>query len=168
MQIIYLDVDGVLNRYPSSWIEQNAKNTFVIDDRCTEPFIHLLDTLPECQVVMSSTWRLFTDQMNYLFTRVPQLRGRMFTRDRIPSTSEVPSWRTIDSLSGERSAEIGRHRRVYGLTETRCIAIDDTLVFSSEFPVPNFRFVRTEENVGFTEALAAEAFEFLSEDPVSV
>ena len=52
MDVIFLDIDGVLNDY-----SQMSNNHCGIKKECVENFNKILDLLPDVKIVISSSWR---------------------------------------------------------------------------------------------------------------
>lgn len=52
MNIIFLDIDGVLNNRATIWFTTNC-----IDTNCLSLFLETIKEIPECKIVLSSSWR---------------------------------------------------------------------------------------------------------------
>ena len=52
MNIIFLDIDGVLNNTVSIMLTQKH-----IDSSCLELFMDTVKRIPDCKIVLSSSWR---------------------------------------------------------------------------------------------------------------
>lgn len=80
-KILFLDVDGVLNY--SKMNREGQRWPFVLSTQA----IDLLDWVVNstgCKIVMSSTWRLHGDAMDYLKKKYPRLRELLHDNWRTP------------------------------------------------------------------------------------
>jgi calcineurin-like phosphoesterase family protein len=71
MNIIFLDIDGVLNSKSGT----NLKEKFGLDDKLIVNLKHIIDSVPDTKIVISSSWRV----LEY---------------DEIHTSEEIP-WRTV-------------------------------------------------------------------------
>lgn len=71
MNIIFLDIDGVLNSKSGT----NISEKFGLDDKLIANLKHIIDSVPNTKIVISSTWRAFE-------------------YDELHTSAEIP-WRTI-------------------------------------------------------------------------
>jgi hypothetical protein len=68
MKVCFLDFDGVLNSAASFRMEHRRGTERIADTLCAvacSNFQHILDEVPDCKIVISSTWRKLHD-LNYL------------------------------------------------------------------------------------------------------
>lgn len=52
MNIIFLDIDGVLNNTVTMWLTHKY-----IDSNCLDLFMNTVKRIPDCKIVLSSSWR---------------------------------------------------------------------------------------------------------------
>lgn len=111
MKILFLDVDGVLNSYSNTTKDiKSPHGTYGVEEVHLVQLRRILDTLPEVQVVLCSTWRKYRDLTHYLWEKIgfkyrsrwkgntPILRARP---DEIcfwvnAQTEEVTHWVVLD------------------------------------------------------------------------
>ena len=145
-KIIFLDVDGVLNRFPPhpgdrrSWppsdlhVEVTAESLGWLPEPTS--IIHDLITISGCKVVLSSSWRHY------------------ISREQVDEGLNVPYGSTIGmtkELIDGRGAEIIRWRQDNGHTGPFVI-IDDSVHDIECFPELVGHIVRTQTHVGLTTA----------------
>lgn len=147
MKILFLDVDGVLNNMPGSWDKQPDNGTFVIDQDNVQ---WLNKIIGNCNptIVMSSTWAMFDDHMEYLLQQVPQIKPRLHK-----------NWRTPRKLTSTRGQEIGMWMADNaGTFKSWCVLDDATDHWLAHH---HTNVVRTLIHRGLTEPLADRAIEIL-------
>jgi hypothetical protein len=151
--LLFLDIDGVLNCGKhdreidlASFASIDDYKFYSFDDECMKNLYKILDELPECKIVLSSTWR-----KNYLDVRI--LRRKLGDyEDRIIASTPI-----FDH--GHRGLEIEH----YLLTNYRdqqihmCILDDDGDFFLHQKQF----FIQTDQYYGLTDTLAYRATQIL-------
>ena len=71
MKILFLDVDGVLNSYSNTNKDTHSPHgTFGVEEKHLVHLRRILDTCPEVQIVLCSTWRKYRDMVYYLWNKL--------------------------------------------------------------------------------------------------
>jgi hypothetical protein len=165
--IIFLDIDGVLNRHGIPEAEMMVDDETIIDTYhdihpylyipCLENFKNLLEALgPDAKVVISSSWRDDEILVDFLVRNMNTLYGEELMKDRIIGD-------TNQTHGGNRSNDISAW--IHGHVDEKCplawIAIDDT-----EHNVKNLgenNKVLVHDRRGLTEADVESALRKLAE-----
>lgn len=153
-RVLFLDVDGVLNRIepetdafltmpapgmePPYWVELNVVATLNA----------VLAQCPRARIVVSSTWRMSLSTPA-LFTQHTRVDPALLHEDwRTPSTEDGAD---PDSRPGEIADWLSRHPEV-----DRWVAVDDTL-----YSIPAAHFVPVDAEFGLTYPMLQEALRIL-------
>ena len=102
MNILFLDIDGVLNS-AKLWARDKPKsNTYMTRELC-ERFSAMLDQLPDVKIVMSSTWR-----MGYYDKAIDMLSKHGVSKDRFIGKTPIGGTIRLSGISEsvERGIEI--------------------------------------------------------------
>lgn len=139
--ILFLDIDGVLNR-KGCFDEIAMSSTF--DPECVEILNTVLDRVPSCKIVLSTSWR-----ETLLAGEAMTLRGFefMLRTHRLHVASRLLSYTTLD----ERIAKLRGQQIHFWLSvnaPTFWAAVDDTACSSMD--LLGSRFVKTDPDVGIT------------------
>lgn len=162
MKLIFLDVDGVLNRHEA---HENGYNG--THPECVAALNDLLAMAPDAKLVIISSWRylVVTGQMtvqgfeSMLLTHGLNCYGRVYgvTRSDEETCGGVKDWEYLKEHGAEvRAEQIFEYVRAAnadlppGAPAVTAVVLDDL-----ELPLPNL--VRTAPKVGLTRELAAEA-----------
>lgn len=139
-RIIFLDVDGVLNRWGGEWLVHPAPGMefpWMIDLNILASFNHVLSQMmTETKIVVSSTWRLHCNS-----------RAMFEERTGVKAEYLHDDWRTMQGSTGARWIEINewlsRHPEVKAH-----VAIDDD--GDAQQPGDPKSLVKTNGTVGLT------------------
>ena len=153
--LIFLDIDGVLNRHHISEADLMLDDETLIDTShdlhpslyipCLNNLKYLLDTLgPDAKIVIASSWRDDQDLVAFLVKAMNNLFGEELMKDRIIGD-------TNQELSGSRTGDIYQwmEEHVAQNSAPTWIAIDDTAHNLRSVPVA-FQHV-IHDRVGLTE-----------------
>lgn len=132
MKVLFLDIDGVLNKR-SDWevIMPNMSNKLL--NRVLLGRVHTIIKETNCKIVLSSTWRIFEKDIKYL-----EEYGQLDIFDKTPM------------LKGPRGLEIQAWLEEYPEVETYAIVDDDGDMLESQLG----NFFQTEQLHGLTEGIA--------------
>lgn len=140
-RVIFLDVDGVLNRFekrsgkltthPAPFMSSPA----LVDLNVAQSFCAVVRKCPLVRVVVSSTWRLHATSRAD-FAEMARLDADLIHED----------WRTVrlPQSDNQRHMEVNEWLSRHPETEA-WIAMDDT-----DYPFPPERFIKTDSEVGLT------------------
>ena len=152
--VIFLDIDGVLNR------TRSATHIRVDDDLVARLRQLLADT--GAVIVLSTFWRHFQEYIAYVLHRHGVPAGVVIGRTSGKSDASRLSADAGDTSNyANRAAEI-RNWLAAHPTVTRFVIIDDRSSASDEGLAP--RFVQTDAAVGLTDAAAARCAALLTRD----
>lgn len=160
MQLLFLDMDGVLNSYQSAyyfWRTRHKRNAFMagFEEICPIAASNLnefLEKLPECKVVISSTWRLFHEPEEWhekMAEVCPEIVGRV-----IGKTPHL--YRTI-SMNAPRGWEINNYLVTHGYTSIPFVIFDD----DSDMDKVQDNFVEIDSRIGLTYMDVRKAWKIL-------
>ncbi len=135
MKVIFLDIDGVvcLHKDKKNW--DNDEEVF--DAECCNRLKEIMQAT-ESKLVLSSSWRLFPESIEYVFS---QFEPHGITRR---------DFIGITPLLGERGEEILQYLESHRTVDS-FIAIDDEMYYCENFPYA--RLILTETHSGITEVI---------------
>lgn len=147
MKLLFLDVDGVLNNL-------EVVNSQRGGDPLGVNHLALLKTLvsaTDCQIVLSSTWRLYPSSMEALRIAFAE--------------HEIPDWigATPDLRTGRRADEILYWLRLNVMEPTVVVGIDDDedIDIGNDHGLPvKFKPLRTNFDHGLTAEIVQEAVDW--------
>lgn len=147
MKLLFLDVDGVLNNL-------EVVNSQRGGDPLGSNHLSLLRTLvsaTDCQIVLSSTWRLFPDSLNSL--------SLAFVEHGIPEWIGV----TPELRTGRRADEILRWLEINVTKPTIAVGIDDDedIDIGNDHGLPvKFKPLKTDFDHGLTSDIVQRAIDW--------
>jgi len=146
LPVLFLDVDGVLNRC--------AESGFGLEEDKLNLLGHIVD-MTNCRLVLSSTWRQSTDQLTRLKIALEN-RG-MIIHDVTPTLdSAIPG--SVIILGKPRGLEIQAWMDAHGIPD-RFVIVDDMSDMEHLLP----RLIQTRSTVGLTPTIADEIIAALSQ-----
>lgn len=154
-KIIFLDIDGVLN---NSTIYKRPEDNIIpevndigIDKNLLQNFRFIVDTHPDLEIVLSSSWRLYEDDTAWVI--------EAFRRAQIPFNL---IGKTPETFSGHRGREIEMWLDANLHLGARIVAIDDDIDAGSlNFKKHKFFYAQTFWEKGLTEDIAKQISSFL-------
>ena len=138
MKILFLDVDGVLNRTGTR--ERSCHGTYGVEPEKVA-MVHEIVDKTGCSIVVSSTWRKFEDLYTELLSSFPQVIGKTPVLPR-PAIRGDEIAMFIDELGGDHTIAILDDDRDMGRLVNR--------------------LVRTRGDTGLTHELKDQVIELLS------
>ena len=154
-RIIFLDVDGVLNS-AQTWKGPHADSTATLCPVMCDEFARVVRTTG-ATVVLSSTWRLFTEHRAYA-----KLTAWLLERD-ITIHSHTPNHNTSRGRGSEIATWLEEHREEF--PNPHFVIIDDD---SDMLPRQKPFFVRTTFRDGLTVQHADGVIQILCEDNLTL
>lgn len=135
MNIIFLDIDGVLN----NTLTYKFHNSY-IDENCLELFLDTINEIPDCKIVVSSSWRSYKKEkfINYINITKSYSLFRIF-----PFLHDDYCTPKINNVI--RGKEIEEWLNNHKNTDIKYICIDDDGDFLPEQPL-----LQTNRQVGFS------------------
>lgn len=137
--IIFLDVDGVLNK-SSQW-----KNMFSLDDACIENFCKYIQSLnmENIKIILTSTWKNGWDNAGNHAPHIIDLQNHL------NKYNMKILGKTLTDPHGDRAREINDFIFSHKLTQVSCVAIDDNPnIFKSNL-LNNCKIIFTNASEGF-------------------
>jgi len=157
MNILFLDIDGVLNRCDGSGL--NTDKVALLKE---------ISDATDCRIVLSSSWRLNERQMGRVLTMLRDngIRWIDNTPDKSKETGAV--WTTVLRLL-EIDAWIYRNEKFIpawysadeGVTPNRFVILDD----EADMGPLSHLHVRTDSHTGLTPELAREIISRFNDNP---
>ncbi len=138
--IIFLDIDGVLNK-SSQW-----KKMFTLDNTCIDIFCKYLQSLKakNLRIILTSTWKNGWDNTGNHAPHIADLQSRL------NKYGLKISGKTSTDSTGDRAKEINDFISSHKLTKCHCIVVDDDpAIFKSKL-LPNCKTIFVNANVGFS------------------
>ncbi len=130
--IVFLDFDGVTHP-----IDNNISGmTHLFDSSCLTALSEALSVIPECQIVITSTWRL-----EFPLEKLKQKLGVLGDMV-IGATPDIPP-KQLFNIKGSREMECRSWQEENSCSES-VIAIDDKAIMYDTFPI-----YETQSEVGF-------------------
>eukprot|EP00747_Dinoflagellata_sp_TGD_P183740 gnl/TRDRNA2_/TRDRNA2_38850_c0_seq1.p1 gnl/TRDRNA2_/TRDRNA2_38850_c0~~gnl/TRDRNA2_/TRDRNA2_38850_c0_seq1.p1 ORF type:complete len:190 (-),score=45.39 gnl/TRDRNA2_/TRDRNA2_38850_c0_seq1:111-632(-) len=154
-RLLFLDVDGVL--HPNNQAAALSRGLAAVDDCCFVPScmeqLHRVVAQTGAEIVLSSDWRRF-DTSRAVLTDALAKYGMHFER-----------WTSVADKEGGRADQILEFVQKDGAD--RFAVLDDLDIITHEsmmMQIVRASFVRTDGDVGLTEADADKAIEILLEE----
>lgn len=149
MKLLFLDMDGVLNSEQSAhyfWWKKHDRQCYMqewaeLDPICCSNLNKLLEELPDCKVVISSTWRThfeLEEWDKHADEYFPALKGRII--------GKTPVIRESFRGFTPRGVEITQWLKDNGHSDTPFVILDD----NADMEGCMVNLVQTDPNVGLT------------------
>lgn len=139
-KIIFLDIDGVLNK-SSQW-----KHLFTLDNECIDNFCKYIQSLKieNIRIILTSTWKNGWDDTGNHALYIIDLQNRL------NKYNMKIFGKTITDSNGDRAKEINDFILSHNLIDTDCLVIDDdSTIFKSNL-LSNCKIIFTNAKEGFT------------------
>ena len=143
MPVLFLDIDGVCNS--RAYAEQIGGNLFNVIDPAPAAMVRRIVTMTGCQVVLSSTWRLYPDSLKVVRNEVCDFI------DVTPDHQRGGKW-GIAPRGTEIKAWLDQHPEV-----DRYAILDD----NSDM-LPGQPLFLTTFDIGLTEQIADDVIKYLN------
>jgi hypothetical protein len=157
MNIVFLDIDGVLNNTFSMIRASSGTTEECWDEKCVEQFFRIVDSVSEVGVVLSSSWRYL-----HTLTEIEEMFVRI--------TGRKPPFVGITAMDGlENINNLTRGAEIYSFLDnwklsgkelTNYVILDDD---DDMLPDQASHFIQTKFELGLTRQNADEAIEVLTE-----
>lgn len=144
--IIFLDHDGVLCLAHNWGSRKKTKRDFDdFDQECVSILNNILDTFPNTEIVVSSDWRLYEEDLLTMQYHYIQMGVKKFPIDYTPDLSNDKSVRQYKAKM--RANEILKYCQEHQAEIETWVAIDDL-----DLNLPANNFVKTNTEFGLSEA----------------
>lgn len=158
MNIIFLDIDGVLN-YQIMKPGRNANDVYGLCDKHVALLKHVLDSVPYTRIVMSSAWRHMPTEPHVMNGNVPWRR----VLEKKLAHGNVLLGDTPRSSNGDRGSEIlawiEDHGWQYGMKNFAIV--DDDVFDIVPYETLKKHVVKTRPDEGLVEANARKIIKLL-------
>lgn len=149
MKAIFLDIDGVLNDHT-----QQDNGYCTIKPECAVRFNRILRAAPDSRIVISSAWRYLI--LNGGMTRYG-FESLLLTHG-VDCFNKVAGHTRADANGGEPFERVAEILEYVDENDVELFVVLDDL----DLPLPESVFVRTDGNVGLTDADAERAIAILT------
>jgi hypothetical protein len=144
-KIIFLDHDGVLCLAHNWGSRKKTKRDFDdFDQECVSILNNILDTFPNIEIVVSSDWRLYEEDLLTMQYHYSEMGVKKFPIDYTPDLSNDKSVRQYKAKM--RTKEILQYCQEHQAEIETWVAIDDL-----ELNLPKNFFVKTNTEFGLNE-----------------
>lgn len=144
-KIIFLDHDGVVCLAHNWGSRKKTKRDFDdFDQECVSILNNILDTFPNTEIVVSSDWRLFEDDLLTMQYHYIQMGVKKFPIAYTPDLSNDKSVRQYKAKM--RAKEILQYCQEHQAEIETWVAIDDL-----DLNLPTNNFVKTNTEFGLSE-----------------